>query len=136
MTVPASSSKRPLSPHLQVYRLPLTAMMSITHRATGIANIIGLLVMTWWLVSLSNGPDAYTYFLSFADSIVGKIVLLGWTWSIFYHLCNGVRHLFWDAGYLFEIKNAYIASCVVLATSLALTAMTWLCVLTQLYGAA
>lgn len=90
--------ERPLSPHLQVYRWPITMALSILHRATGIALGVGTLAFTWWVVALAEGPGAFATVQGFFGSILGKLVLVGWTFALIFHLCTGIRHLFWDAG--------------------------------------
>ncbi|MCB9991940.1 MAG: succinate dehydrogenase, cytochrome b556 subunit [Rhodospirillales bacterium] len=131
MSEPAQTQKaagpkpRPLSPHLQVYKPQLTSVMSITHRATGYALSIGLVMLTWMLLALASGPAAYETFLSFAGSGVGQLLLFGWSLALFYHLCNGVRHLLWDMGYLFKIEKAYKAGYIVLLFTVILTAYFW-----------
>ncbi|WP_348675788.1 succinate dehydrogenase, cytochrome b556 subunit [uncultured Abyssibacter sp.] len=102
-----SEYQRPLSPHLQVYKPQLTSVTSIVHRGTGIALAIGTLMLTAWVLSLAAGPEALECFNAFAGSWIGQLLLLGWTFSIFYHLCNGVRHLFWDAGKGLDVETAY-----------------------------
>ena len=118
-----SEENRPLSPHLQIYRWQITMFLSILHRATGVAMALGLLLLGLWLVTAASGPEAYTRLRELLASPVGIIVLLGLAFSLFLHLCNGVRHLFWDAGLGFE-KNQYRASgWMVVVASLALTAI-------------
>ena len=116
-----SDSSRPLSPHLQVYKPQLTSMMSIFHRGTGIALAVGTLMLAAWILSVAAGPEALECFNGFAGSWFGQLLLLGWTFSIFYHLSNGIRHLFWDAGKGFEIETAYKSGYAVLASAAALT---------------
>lgn len=118
---------RPLSPHLQVYKPQMTSVLSITHRATGAALAIGLLYVAWMLVATYMGEDAYNVFFNFSSSIIGKIMLFGWTVCIYYHLSNGIRHLFWDTGRLFKIKHAERAGYAVIASTIILTAGTWIC---------
>ncbi|MCB1651285.1 MAG: succinate dehydrogenase, cytochrome b556 subunit [Alphaproteobacteria bacterium] len=118
---------RPLSPHLQIYRLPLTARMSILHRITGAGLILGLMLFTWWLVAAASGPDAYEDVQNFMGSSFGTLVLFGFSAALYYHLLNGIRHLFWDMGYLFKIESAYKAGYAVLAGAIILTAATWIC---------
>ncbi|HET6587014.1 MAG TPA: succinate dehydrogenase, cytochrome b556 subunit [Oleiagrimonas sp.] len=96
---------RPLSPHLGVYRWQVQMVTSILHRATGIALSVGLLVVTWGLVALASGESAWRDFTACADSVIGIILLVGWTWSFFYHLCNGIRHLLQDAGLGYQIHS-------------------------------
>ena len=117
---------RPLSPHLQIYRWQLTMTLSILHRATGIALSLGALYLATWVIYAAASPQAYGLFQSFNMSIVGRIVLGGWLFCAFYHLANGIRHLFWDAGYGFEIKDAYRSGWIVVAVSLIATAVSWI----------
>lgn len=117
---------RPLSPHLQVYKWQLTSVMSILHRATGIALSVGALYLVVWVLFASASPRTYVMFQSFNVSIVGRIFLGGWLFCIFYHLCNGIRHLFWDAGYGFELKDAYRSGWIVVVVSLAATIVSWI----------
>lgn len=122
----SASHPRPLSPHLQVYRLPMLANLSILHRATGVALSVGTLLLVWWLVAAATGESAYAQATAFTGSWLGKLLLLGWTASLFYHLANGIRHLFWDAGYGFEIKDAYRSGWIVVAVSAIATAVSWI----------
>lgn len=117
---------RPLSPHLQIYKKQLTSATSIIHRLTGIALALGLPVLSVWLMAASQGAEAYEDALSILRTTVGQIALLGWTWALFYHFCNGIRHLIWDTGRMLTIKEAYRAGYVVIAASLILTALVWL----------
>ena len=100
-------SQRPLSPHLQIYRWQLPMVLSIIHRATGIALAVGILVLVYWLLAAASGAEAYASAQQLLGSWVGRVVLLGFSFALFFHLCNGIRHLFWDAGVGFEIKTAY-----------------------------
>jgi succinate dehydrogenase / fumarate reductase cytochrome b subunit len=112
---------RPLSPHLQIYRWPLTMALSILHRATGIALSVGTVLIVWWLLAAARGPDAYEAVQGFVGSWIGVLLLVGWTYSLFFHLCNGIRHLVWDAGYGFDLPTTYKTSLAVVAVSGALT---------------
>ena len=116
---------RPLSPHLQVYRPQWTSVLSISHRATGVALAFGTLLLVYWLVAAASGPEAFALAQRLIGSIVGQLLLLGWTFALFYHFCNGIRHLFWDAGYGFELRNAYRSGLAVLAGSAVLTLLFW-----------
>lgn len=120
-------SKRPLSPHLQVYKPQMTSVLSITHRATGIALIVGTLMVAWWLIAAATSEQAFDTAMNFTQSPIGMILMFGWSVSLYYHLSNGIRHLVWDAGYLFKLKNAYIGGYLVLLSTAVLTAATWLC---------
>jgi succinate dehydrogenase cytochrome b subunit len=113
---------RPLSPHLQIYRWPITMVASITHRATGIALAAGLVLLAWWLLAAQTGPDAYAIFMRAAGNIIGEIVLFGFLWSLSYHLLNGIRHLVWDIGYGFNVPAARITAALVFAASILLAA--------------
>ena len=126
MSVANRPVHRPLSPHLQVYRPQLTSVLSILHRATGIALSVGALYLAVWVVCAAANPGIYAKFQGFNVSIVGRIVLGGWLFSAFYHLCNGIRHLFWDAGYGFELKDAYRSGWIVVAVSAIATVVAWI----------
>ncbi len=129
------SQNRPLSPHLQVYRLPLLALLSIGHRLTGLALAIGTFLLVWWLVAAATGPEAYATAQGFISSVIGRLLLFGWTLALFYHLCNGIRHLFWDVGYGYELKSAYASGWAVLAAAVALTLLAWVWGYAALAGA-
>jgi succinate dehydrogenase / fumarate reductase cytochrome b subunit len=128
------SASRPLSPHLQIYRPQITSVLSISHRATGLALSVGTLLLVWWLVALARGPEAFASAQSFVGSWFGRLLLLGWTFSLFFHLANGIRHLCWDAGYGFEIKTATVSGWVVVAASAALTVIVWVVGLAAMAG--
>ena len=119
------SAERPLSPHLQIYRPQLTSVMSILHRITGVALAAGTLLLAWWLVALASGEDDFNAVQGFVASWLGKLLLLGWSFAVFFHLANGIRHLFWDAGYGFEIKTTYASGWAVVAASTLLTVLAW-----------
>ena len=126
MSVANRPTNRPLSPHLQIYKWQLTSVLSILHRATGIALAVGALYLAVWVMCAAASPRAYAVFQDFNTSILGRIVLGGWLFSGFYHLCNGIRHLFWDAGYGFALKDAYRSGWIVVAVSLAATIVAWI----------
>jgi succinate dehydrogenase cytochrome b subunit len=126
MSVANRPVHRPLSPHLQIYKPQLTSMLSILHRATGIALSVGALYLALWVICAAADPASYARFESFNTSILGRIFLGGWLFSAFYHLCNGIRHLFWDAGYGFELKDAYRSGWIVLAVALIATVVSWI----------
>jgi succinate dehydrogenase / fumarate reductase cytochrome b subunit len=121
-----AQAKRPLSPHIQIYRWPINMALSITHRATGIAMALGLILVTWWLLALASGPDAFATVQAVMRSWLGTLVLFLWTLALFYHLGNGVRHLIWDAGYGFEIETARRSAIAVLVFAGTMTILTWL----------
>ena len=123
--MPMEKLERPLSPHLQIYRPQLTSVLSIAHRGTGIALVAGTLVLVYWLISVASGPEAYASAQALLGSWIGRLVLLGFSFSLFFHLCNGIRHLFWDAGLGFELKTAYASGTAVLIVSVAMTVIAW-----------
>ena len=112
----------PLSPHLQIYRWPITMVASITHRATGLALAAGTLLLSWWLIAAAAGPDSYAVFARAAANPVGEIILFGFLWSLAFHLLNGIRHLVWDLGYGFAVPTAKLTAALVFAASLLLAA--------------
>lgn len=121
-----SQVQRPLSPHLQVYKWQLTSVLSILHRATGLALAFGTIFLVWWLLAAATGNTAFNVAQAFWYSWFGRLLLLGWTWALFYHLSNGIRHLFWDAGRGFEIKTTYASGWTVVAASFVLTVIAWI----------
>lgn len=121
-----SVSNRPLSPHLQIYKLPLTAITSILHRATGVALGVGTLLLVWWLMATATGGSYFEFVQGIMGSWIGLLVLVGFSFALFFHLCNGIRHLFWDAGYGFEIATADLATKLVIAASVGLTVLAWI----------
>jgi len=122
-------ANRPLSPHLQIYRLPLVAILSITHRITGTALAVGTLLLTWWIVAAAFGGDAYAAATGFIGSPLGLLLMFGWSVALFYHFCNGIRHLLWDIGKNFELSQTATANWVVIGGTVILTAVTWFLVL-------
>jgi succinate dehydrogenase / fumarate reductase cytochrome b subunit len=120
-----TGDNRPLSPHVQIYRPQLTSVLSITHRLTGVALSAGSLLIVAWLIAGAAGPTAYDDLLGFMRSWIGLLLLLAWTFSIFFHLCNGLRHLFWDAGRGFELRTIYASGWSVVMVSVILTIGLW-----------
>jgi succinate dehydrogenase / fumarate reductase, cytochrome b subunit len=121
---PTSKIDRPLSPHIGIYRWQITMLLSITHRATGIALTGGALLLVWWLVALAQGGDMWDCATHCMTSLPGQIILLGFCWAVFYHLCAGIRHLAWDMGFGFVPKDARRTSWVVLIASVLFTAVS------------
>ena len=119
---------RPLSPHLQVYKPQLTSILSILHRGTGIVLSIGSIFLVSWIMVLTLGESAYQLYSQLVNNWFGKLVIFGFTFGLFYHLSNGIRHLFWDAGYGYDLKDAYISGFAVIFSSISLTLITWLIV--------
>ena len=125
MTDTPLTKERPLSPHLQIYKPQITSMSSILHRLTGVALTVGLILLTWGLVALASGRESYEFFINFCTSITGQILLAGWTFAFFYHLCSGVRHLIRDCGYLYENKDSVVTGWLVIIISIFLTMAIW-----------
>jgi succinate dehydrogenase / fumarate reductase cytochrome b subunit len=116
---------RPLSPHLQVYKPQITSVLSILHRITGVALAAGTLLLVWWLIAASVGPGYFNIVQSVIGSWIGRLLLFGWSFALFYHLCNGIRHLFWDMGRGYELPTVAVSGWVVVIMSLALTGIAW-----------
>ena len=117
---------KPLSPHLQVYRWQITMVLSITHRATGVALAVGALVLAYWINAAAYGPDAFYNAQALLGHWFGRLLLFGWTLALFFHLCNGIRHLFWDAGKGLEMPQVNMSAWLVLIATLVLTGLSWL----------
>ena len=120
------SRQRPLSPHLQIYKPQLTSILSILHRATGVTLSMGSVILVSWIITLTLGEETYVIYTKIINHWFSHLVLMGFTFGVFYHLSNGIRHLFWDAGYGYGLREAYISGSLVIFSSLLLTGMTWL----------
>ncbi len=120
-----AQGERPLSPQLEIYKPQLTSVLSILHRMTGVALAGGTLFLTWWLIAAAMGPDPYAFTQSIWGSWFGYLVLFGFSVSLFFHLCNGIRHLFWDIGQGYEIETVYRSGWSVLAATAVLTIAAW-----------
>jgi succinate dehydrogenase / fumarate reductase cytochrome b subunit len=108
------------------YRFQITSALSILHRLTGIALAVGSILLTWWLIAVAAGGELFVVTHAVIASPIGVLLLFLWSVAFFYHLCNGIRHLVWDAGYGFEIRNAYLSGYGVLAATVVLTVLAWL----------
>jgi len=120
------SHPRPTSPHLQIYRPQLTAVTSILHRITGVILAIGTLALVYWLVAAAVGEESFNTAQAIAGSWIGRLALFGWTLAFFYHLCNGIRHLAWDAGWGFELPAAYRSGWAAIVGTVVLTVLAWI----------
>ncbi|MGH8031511.1 MAG: succinate dehydrogenase, cytochrome b556 subunit [Luteimonas sp.] len=118
-------NQRPLSPHLQIYRWQITMLMSIAHRASGIILVVGAFGLTWWVLAVAAGGEAYAAAAAGVASPLGVLVLFGFSLALVYHLFNGIRHLLWDAGIGFEIPEVYRSGYAVGALTVVLTALIW-----------
>ena len=121
-----NDSNNPLSPHLQIYRWHVSSLLSITHRISGVINLLALIFILFWFIFLSLGESNYELFLLVINNFFGKFILIGFTWSMSFHLLSGIRHLVWDLGYGYEIKTANISGIIVIIFSLVLTILFWL----------
>lgn len=117
---------RPMSPHLQVYRPQITSVLSIFHRFTGVGLVVGALLLAYWLSSAAYGPEAFERTQAFMGSWFGQLLLFGWTGCLFYHLCNGIRHLAWDVGWGLEMPRLQATGLLMLATAVGLTVIVWI----------
>jgi succinate dehydrogenase / fumarate reductase cytochrome b subunit len=125
-----ADTQRPLSPHLQIYKRQVQMMTSIVHRATGIALAVGSLLVVFGLLHLAAGEESFNQFKGIIGSPVGMVLLFGWSWALFYHLCNGIRHLIQDAGAGYSIPQFVRSSWLSVAGSIVLTVLVWAYVLT------
>lgn len=118
-------SARPMSPHLTVYRLAPTMAASIIHRITGAALYVGTLLLVWWLVAAASGPDAFATVSAVYGSILGQLVLFGYTWALIHHMAGGIRHLVWDTGVLMGKEVSRKIAIGTFVVSLGLTLILW-----------
>ena len=118
--------RRPLSPHLQIYRPQISSTLSILHRLSGIALSVGALLLVGFLVSAAEGDAAYDGFSWFLRSWLGVLLLFGWTVALWYHFCSGLRHLAWDSGHGFDLPTMHRSGIAVLAATAVLTVLTWI----------
>jgi succinate dehydrogenase / fumarate reductase cytochrome b subunit len=116
-------TQRPLSPHLGVYKFMYTMSLSILHRITGCVATVGFIAFVWWLMALASGPEAYAAAMRCLGSPLGKLLLVGFTFSFIYHFCNGIRHLVWDTGRGLERAQARRSGAVVILVALIFTAV-------------
>ncbi|HEY6985029.1 MAG TPA: succinate dehydrogenase, cytochrome b556 subunit [Rhodanobacteraceae bacterium] len=129
------ATARPLSPHLSIYRWQIQMATSIVHRGTGMFLALGLLLVAWALIALASSPDAFAEVAAFCTSWFGTILLIGWTWSLAFHLLNGIRHLLQDIGLGYAPATFVRNGWIVTIGSLVLTALVWACVVAQRGGA-
>lgn len=122
---PSRLNDRPLSPHMGIWRWHLTMATSILHRASGVALYMGALILTGWVASLAAGPAPFFTYRRLLGSPLGLLVMFGLTAAVFYHLANGIRHLFWDAGSGFEIKTANSTGVVAISFAVVVTVLLW-----------
>ena len=119
-------AERPLSPHLQVYRLIFTYLMSGFHRVTGALLYFGIVIFVWWLVAAASGPAYFDFVNGLFGSWFGRFVLLGLTWATIHHALGGIRHFIWDLGYGFGARERELLAQLTLAGSLTLTPIVWI----------
>ncbi len=122
-------SPRPLSPHLSIYKFRPTMVMSILHRITGGALYVGTLFFVWWLVAAASGPEAFSYASAFFGSLVGQLILFGYTWALLHHMFGGIRHLIWDTGHGLGKETSTLLAQATLVASIAVTLILWVGIL-------
>jgi succinate dehydrogenase / fumarate reductase cytochrome b subunit len=125
-TRPAPETRRPLSPHLSIYKPMLTMMMSIVHRITGGALYVGTLLLAWWLIAAATDARAFAAVSGFLSSIIGQLILFGFTWALFQHMLGGVRHFIWDARIGMEHPQREYVAQANLAGGIILTILVWI----------
>jgi succinate dehydrogenase / fumarate reductase cytochrome b subunit len=116
---------RPLSPHLQVYKKSLTMTLSIVHRITGVALTAGILLLVWWLTAAATSDQYFDFVQSVFGSVLGQLVLFGFTWALIHHTLGGIRHLVWDTGHGFGLKEVELGARLTLGGSIILTIIVW-----------
>jgi len=119
-------NNNPLSPHIQIYRWHISSLVSISHRITGIINIVAITIICFWIASLSLGENSYEFIKIFLNSILGKFIILGLIWSFSFQILSEIRHLIMDLGYGFELKATRITGLIVIIGSFALTVLIYL----------
>jgi len=119
-------NKRPLSPHLTIYKPAITMVVSIIHRITGAALYFGILLIAWWLIAAASGEAYFNYATAMMNSLFGHLIMFGFTWALIQHLLGGIKHLFWDMGYGFEKDFATKTAWATLVFSGVLTLLIWL----------
>ena len=124
--MPMTTHERPLSPHLQIYKVELPMLLSGLHRITGIALSGGSILLVAWISSAVHSAEAFASMNGFLGGFIGQFVLFGWTFSLIYHSVNGVRHLIWDTGRLLEVKQIHSSGKIVLASAIVLTLLAWI----------
>jgi succinate dehydrogenase / fumarate reductase cytochrome b subunit len=120
-----SVKERPLSPHIQTYAFPFTMWTSGLHRISGAALTGGTVLLAIWLICLAMGEHSYDWAQALLASLLGRLVMLGFTWALIYHLLNGIRHLVWDIGVGFELQTARRSGYLVVGLSVILTLVVW-----------
>ncbi len=126
LTNAASPRQRPLSPHLLVYRPMLTMMMSIAHRITGAALYVGTLLLAWYLIAAASDARAFATASGVMTSVLGQVILFGFTWALFHHLLGGIRHFLWDAGYGMDHPARETLAQATLIGGIVLTVLVWI----------
>ena len=123
--ISGSSDARPLSPHIQIYRWTLTMMLSILHRATGVALYAGTALLAWWLLAAATGPEAYAQVQAVSSAWYGRLVLFGYTWALIHHMFGGLRHFIWDTGRGFDLKTVEVLARISAFAPPVLTLVVW-----------
>jgi succinate dehydrogenase / fumarate reductase cytochrome b subunit len=129
------SKPRPLSPHLQVYKLLINMVMSIVHRITGAALYFGTLLLAWWLIAAATSPSYFDFVTGLMSSPLGLLVLFGFSWALLHHMMGGLRHLIWDTGRGFDLETVDLLSWGTIILSAGLTVLLWIVGLVMKGGA-
>jgi len=124
--LPGPRRPRPLSPHLSIYRLPMTGVMSFAHRVSGAALYVGVLLLAWFLIAASAEASTFAVFSGFVSSFIGQVILFVVTWALFHHLVGGIRHIIWDAGYGLDKPLRDQMAWATLIGGFALTVIVWI----------
>lgn len=120
----ANHDNRPMSPHITIYRPEITSVLSILNRITGVALTLGAVLVVWWFLAAATGPEYFATADAVLTSVLGGLVMIGSLWALWFHFCNGIRHLFWDAGHGFELETVTRTGITVVVASVVLTVIT------------
>ena len=126
MSSTKAALSRPISPHLTIYKPQISSTVSITHRITGVGMAIGTIWLAWWLIAAAQGPEAFALVQAFSASVIGQLLLIGFTWALSFHFINGIRHLIWDLGYGFDLTSLAIGGWITVFGSVILTIGIWI----------
>ncbi len=124
--MPMTMHERPLSPHLQIYKVELPMLLSGLHRITGIALSVGSILLVAWIASAVYSAEAFASLSRFLGSFIGQLMLFGWTFSLMHHTVNGIRHLIWDTGRMLDVKQIHASSKIGLSITIVLTVLAWI----------
>lgn len=124
-----SERKRPTSPHITIYKNPITSYLSMGHRVAGVFLSVGMLLLIYWLVALAGGKESFATAQAIFGSFIGQLIMFGFSFAFFYYFCTAVRHIVWDFGYGFEMKTAEKTGIIALGASIVMTILFWIILL-------